>query len=93
MGFFAVTSCLRNCIHNNGVYRNATEPERTISYNGQTYVFRHGFPPNCFTPEFLLAIMDTTQEVLKVINLQPEVIRLRAVEDLNDRIGQHDTIE
>ena len=91
--FFYLLAALRNCIHNNGVYRNTKYPQLEIVYKGEKYVFKHMVPPNCVEPRFLIdTIKDVIDLIEKLASLK-KVQDLDSVEDLYSRLGIHDTVE
>ena len=70
---------LRNSLHNNGIHRGGNWGPFTT--HGLTYEFRKGFDVQCASFAHVLAILDSTVDVLKEILLSYEVRTLPTVED------------
>lgn len=89
--FFFLTSILRNCIHNGGVYRNKDKPIETANYKGKSFEFRDGLPPNCLNPPFFMDLLQTAADGLVALMCDPKVLQLSKVEDAYIRIGEYET--
>ena len=63
---------VRNTIHNNGVYFNPSGNDASITWNGETFVFKQGAPVDFVTWEFLIRVSEALRQLL-----------LEVVEDTN----------
>jgi len=72
--------CIRNTIHNNGVYLPSTGKDETIEYNGAIYTFIVGNKIG-FTWHQLLDFVVDVDKMLLAIILNPKVIALPAIDD------------
>lgn len=88
---FQLTSTLRNCIHNQGVYRHAIDKELIIEHNQIRYTFLNMIPPNCLQPENLLSLLSEMGEMIFDILSDPNVKNLSFMEDHSEKLGTHDT--
>lgn len=72
----------RNTVHNNGAYRHDSGQDRSVSYKGVTYVFRHNHKVNYYGWELLLSLGDDLRQLLRDIVGDPVIAALPApVED------------
>lgn len=90
---FQLISVLRNCIHNQGVYRDVKHKKLIIEHNGIRYTFLHMVPPNCLQPENLIALISEMGGVMFDIVSDPSVVALDRVEDGYEKLGSHNTAE
>ena len=91
-GYFSLMSRLRNTIHNSGVFRDPRGEDRTVEFGGTRYEFKHDYPPNCLTPDFLIDRMSDGVDIILQVLSHPTVVEVDHIEDLYDRLGQHQTI-
>ena len=90
---FQLISTLRNCVHNQGVYRDIKRKKLIVEHNGIRYTFLHMVPPNCLQPETLIALLAEMGSVMFDILSDPNVVALESVEDGYEKLGSHETAE
>ncbi len=90
---FQLISAIRNCVHNQGVYRDIKNKKLIIEHNGIRYTFLHMVPPNCLQPENLVALLSEMGGVMFDIVSDPNIIALDRVEDRYEKLGSHNTAE
>ena len=90
---FDLISAMRNCIHNQGVYRDIKHRKLIIEHNGSRYTFLHMVPPNCLQPENLIARVSEMGGVMFDIVSDPKVGALDRLEDPYEKLGSHNTAE
>ncbi len=78
-GTLKAATLLRNCLHNNGIHRG--EDWRPFTTHGLTYEFRKDYDVQCASCAHILAILDSTVDVLEEILLSSEVRALPKVEN------------
>ena len=90
---FQLISELRNCIHNQGVYRHAVNKKLIIEHNQTRYTFLNLVPPNFLQPENLLVLLSEMGAVMFDILSDPNVVALDRIEDPSEKLGSHNTAE
>ncbi|MBI2323096.1 MAG: hypothetical protein HYU88_13630 [Chloroflexi bacterium] len=68
----------RNTVHNNGAYRHERGQDRSVSYKGVTYAFRHNHKVNYYGWELLLSLGDDLRQLLREIVSDSAVAALPA---------------
>ena len=73
---------VRNTIHNNGVYFNPSGNDASITWNGETFVFKQGAPVDFVTWEFLIRVSEALRQLLREV---VEDINLKGISaEIND---------
>jgi hypothetical protein len=66
--------CIRNTIHNNGVFYNRSGNDEQVVYNGSTYCFIYGKAVNFVTWDFIISIVHDLIDLVVVIVCDPNVV-------------------
>ena len=90
---FQLISAIRNCVHNQGVYRDIKNQKLIVEHKDIRYTFLHMVPPNCVQPENSIALLSEMGGVMFDIVSDPHVVALDRVEDGYEKLGSHDTAE
>lgn len=67
---------VRNTVHNNGVYFHKTQSDARVTWDGETFEFKHGQPVSFANIEFLIRISGALRRLLREVIEDPS---LRAV--------------
>lgn len=73
--------CIRNTIHNNGVYFNRYGKNETVVYKGTTYTFENGKPIECATWQFLLNLVPGIEQMVVDVVESNEVSSIISIVD------------
>lgn len=81
--FLELWSCIRNTIHNNGIYVNNGQPDKTISYKGKTYQFHNREKVEIASWDLLIDFQKDARTLLREIVDHEEVSGIGgAIQDL-----------
>jgi len=73
--------CVRNTIHNNGVYFHRLGKNETVAYNGINYSFVIGMPVDFVDWAFLIGMMKDIDSMLWEVTNHPELIAAHSIID------------
>lgn len=58
---------IRNTVHNNGVFFNPKGLDKSVTWAGQAYVFKHGVPVDFVTWDFIVRAADAVRRLLRTV--------------------------
>lgn len=73
--------CIRNTIHNNGVYFHRSGNNETITYKGVNYSFVIGLPVDFVNWEFLISMMKDINDMLCEVVTHSDVAKISSIID------------
>ncbi len=73
--------CVRNTIHNNGVYFHRSGNSETITYKGVNYSFVIGLPVDFVNWEFLVSMMKDINDMLCEVVTHSDVAKIPSIID------------
>jgi len=73
--------CIRNTIHNNGVYFHRSGNNETITYKGVNYSFVIGMPVDFVNWEFLISMMKDINDMLCEVVTHSDVAKISSIID------------